>query len=548
MDYKPSKYQQAIYDFVEQNPKRHLIISAAAGSGKTSTLLGISKVIRRTQPEAESIFVAFNKSIATELGERLDGFNARTINSLFFGYYRDRIRYTKLDGNKYWDITRAAIDTFGINDEKGLFASEIKKCVDIFRSTCCDLDDADSIYDVADVYDITYDHRLHKVYKLILEYGTITAITDKKKIASVINGSSSWELKSIHRHYSRRRDNFPCIDFTDQLWVPYTQGWITRDFDNVLCDEQQDLNALQFACLMATKKEDGRYIGCGDEFQAIYLFGGAASDGMRTIATELNAEVLPLSVVYRCPTSHVEMAKAVNPDMESPEWAIEGIIDNFEYDEAIEAIKVKGEQYNGDMLVVSRRNAPLVSLAYSLMARKVSFVLKGRDFGRSIARVVEQIALNTKKDGLKQGFVWENFAQGLMDWYKKEVRILDTKEADKPKYIALQDKYDSIMILFRNSQASDPFGFIEEIENLFPKEQNGVGVITLCSIHKAKGLERQAVFVLEYNKLPFSWKNITQEQAVQENNLLLVALTRSKEYMALVQEQPKDNNDGEGDW
>jgi ATP-dependent exoDNAse (exonuclease V) beta subunit len=53
------------------------------------------------------------------------------------------------------------------------------------------------------------------------------------------------------------------------------------------------------------------------------------------------------------------------------------------------------------------------------------------------------------------------------------------------------------------------------------------------------------VFVLEYDKLPFAWKNITDEQYRQENNLLLVALTRSKEYMALVQSPRKE---GEDEW
>jgi superfamily I DNA/RNA helicase len=158
---------------------------------------------------------------------------------------------------------------------------------------------------------------------------------------------------------------------------------------------------------------------------------------------------------------------------------------------------------------------------------------------------VELVCLNGKKDGLKQGFSWDNFAAELLEWYKKEKRILDSKEADKPKYLVLEDKYDSIMILFRNSNATTPFEFIQEIDDLFPKEQNGNGVITLCSIHKAKGLERQAVVVLEYDKLPFAWKGITDEQYKQEGNLLLVALTRSKEYMALVQSPKKE---GEDEW
>lgn len=548
MAFKPSKYQEAIYKFVRENPKQHLVISAGPGAGKTSTAIGISEVIRETQPNTASIFVAFTKNIAEELGDRLNGFNSRTINSLLFSYYLKRVSLPRngLNGNKYWNIVRAAIDAFRIDDEKGLIAGEIKKCVDIFRATICDLNDPYAIRGVVDVYDIAYDPGLHKVYKTVIEYGILVATTDKKKILPIVQGKA-WEIQAIHKIFTRRNDIFPTIDFTDQLWVPYTQGWITQDFDNLICDELQDLNALQFESLMKTLRDDGRFIGCGDENQAIFLFSGSASDGMTTVADQLNAKVLPLSVVYRCPKSHVALAQELNPDLESPEGATEGIIDRMEYEQSLDAIRTKGEHYNGDMLVISRRNAPLVSLAYSLLVRRVPFVLKGRDFGRSITKVVELVCLNSKKDGLKQGFSWDNFAAELLEWYKKEKRILDSKEADKPKYLVLEDKYDSIMILFRNSGATNPFEFIQEIDDLFPKEQNGNGIITLCSIHKAKGLERQAVFVLEYDKLPFAWKNITEEQYRQEKNLLLVALTRSKEYMALVS-APRKDNDKEDAW
>lgn len=541
MDCKPSKYQEKIYQFVLESPQRHLIIDAGPGAGKTTSLIGISKVIKEAHPDSASIFLAFNVSIAKELGDRLEGFTSKTINSLFFSYYRAHMGFVKANTNKYWDIVRALLDAMNIYDETGDIAKSIEKVVRITRATLLDLDNQYDLQEVIDIYDIEYDSYFHDAYKAILEYGLIAGKNTDKTIWKGISSASEL-AKGIH-HFFSRKNRFPNIDFTDQLWIPYKSGWIIPEFDNVLCDELQDLNNLQFESILKTMKPNARFIGVGDPNQALYLFAGSASDGMSVIADRLQAEVLPLSVVYRCPTKHLELAKQIKPDMESPEWAKEGILVNLEYEEVVDKIAEIGDKYNGDALVVCRRNAPLVSLAYSLLANQVPFILKGRDFGRSIARVVEQVCLSKNKKELRRGFVWDDFPAELQAWYIKQVKYLDSKEADKPLYIALEDKFESISILYRNSQAESPFDFLKDIENMFPEEKDDVRITTLCTGHKAKGLERDAVFVLEYDKLPFSWRGITPEQEKQELNLKLVAITRSKHYMALVSSPKKEGEE-----
>lgn len=67
------KYKQAIVD-VYDTTNKNIFVSATAGSGKTFTLC---KLAERTPPIKSSIFLAFNKSIAQELGVRLP----RTVKS-----------------------------------------------------------------------------------------------------------------------------------------------------------------------------------------------------------------------------------------------------------------------------------------------------------------------------------------------------------------------------------------------------------------------------------------------------------------------------------
>src|ERR671932_1335324 len=63
---RPSRYQEAIYRFVEGGTGDGFIV-AAAGSGKTTTLVEAAQLVRADK----AIFLAFNKHIARELEHRL---------------------------------------------------------------------------------------------------------------------------------------------------------------------------------------------------------------------------------------------------------------------------------------------------------------------------------------------------------------------------------------------------------------------------------------------------------------------------------------------
>ena len=65
--FQPSVYQQGIYDFIT-NGKGNAVVSAVAGSGKTTTLINAINLI---PSELNVLFLAFNKSIAQELSERV---------------------------------------------------------------------------------------------------------------------------------------------------------------------------------------------------------------------------------------------------------------------------------------------------------------------------------------------------------------------------------------------------------------------------------------------------------------------------------------------
>src|SRR6516225_8095891 len=76
---KPTAEQQAIIDAAISGG--NLVIQAGAGTGKTSTLEMIARVLTK-----KAIYIAYNKSIATEAATRFpDHVTCKTSHSLAFG-------------------------------------------------------------------------------------------------------------------------------------------------------------------------------------------------------------------------------------------------------------------------------------------------------------------------------------------------------------------------------------------------------------------------------------------------------------------------------
>jgi len=63
------------------------------------------------------------------------------------------------------------------------------------------------------------------------------------------------------------------------------------------------------------------------------------------------------------------------------------------------------------------------------------------------------------------------------------------------------------------------------------------GAIKLSTIHRAKGLEEDRVFVLDYDKLPMGRPRQKDWEKVQEINLKYVAITRAKSSLYLVESE-----------
>jgi superfamily I DNA/RNA helicase len=305
------------------------------------------------------------------------------------------------------------------------------------------------------------------------------------------------------------------VDFDDMLWLTVLHGTRFPNVDLLFIDECQDLNPVQH--MMAERLTgSGRTIIVGDPFQSIYAFRGADSDSIPKLRDRLDAKVMPLTVTFRCPRSHVEVARQLVPDFEAAPGAEDGLLVRSGKD-AIDLARP------GDM-VLCRANAPIVSACLRSIADRVPAIVRGRAIGDSLLAVVKKVGdTATVKD----------FLVDLHRWEAKEIDRLDAKDGSENQIEAVRDKAMCLEAI--SESCSSPAEIPAVISQLF-SDDDAETRITFSSVHRAKGSESRRVFYLQ---IPYSEKRDAYRppqpwEVQQRKNLRYVALTRSLSGLYLV--------------
>ena len=171
-----------------------------------------------------------------------------------------------------------------------------------------------------------------------------------------------------------------------------------------------------------------------------------------------------LSVCYRCPTSVVELARTLCPEIEARPGAPEGTV------RASTRKAFIADAKEGDM-VLCRRNAPLLGMCFALIAEGVSAAVKGRDIASGLVKIVEQVGRKCRR--------FEDFAGRLVEWgdAKKAAAAKRYKDADKAAEACeiIEDQVECIRVIQDRSGARGPKGLITAIEDLFSDGNASVG-------------------------------------------------------------------------
>lgn len=510
--YAPSSFQAAIFDFVA-NGRGHGVVKAVAGSGKTTTIVSAARLI-----ESIGLFLAFNKPIADMLGAKLKGTSmaASTVHSHGFSAVRSALGRVKVDGKKY----RALIDGFAAEiknrgtlrgddctceelaalDDGGFPASEIAKLLDLARLGLvdCDADGfGDEILGLADHHRIDIDPSLDGL------------------VVDCVRLAMQWGI-----------DNPYIVDFTDMVWLPTVLGLRPTAYAWIFVDECQDISRAHLALIRSSLMPGGRALFVGDPRQAIYGFAGADAASFANIIERTQATVLDLSVCYRCPTSVIALAQEITPQIQARPGAPEGKVRSSTIDDFV------AEAREGDM-VLCRINAPLLSLAFKLIASGVSAAVRGTEIGKGLGRVVSDCTKRSPFSG---------FGLALDAWEVREIEIAGKrfKDADSRamRIEAIQDQAECVRIIYASSGATTASELRAAIDRLFA---DGKPSVVLSSVHRAKGLEADRVFIAKPERLGVSRPGAQPWMVEQEANLEYVAYTRAlSELVFLGGSEPRE--------
>ncbi|MCX6783333.1 MAG: ATP-dependent helicase [Candidatus Levybacteria bacterium] len=499
MPFLPSIQQTAVFDWAAAG-SGSAIINAVAGSGKTTTLLNML-----AHTSGAVAFMAFGKSIAVEIEGKAIDLNQDIRDRLFigtchsFGFKALRSAYsrTKMESKKLSILC----DRLDIpQDARGFVMSAVSKAKSIGIGILVPFGSRDAWYGLVDHFNLA---------DMLPEDGNLTMESALRFTCQLLKES----VATIGE----------MCDFDDMIYIPVLKGLRMRQYNWVLLDEAQDANLVRLAMAKMMLLPGGRFVAVGDERQAIFGFTGADADCFNSISEQFSATRLNLSVSYRCPKAVVSHAQQWVPHIESAPSAIEGSvhhIDSKTFGERIETLGV------GDA-ILCRNNAPLVSMAYRLIAAGVGCMIVGRDIGMGLVKLVMKWK-RIKKIGA--------YRNKLESWREMEIAKALAK-GNENRAATVADQTDCIFAIMDTLSDDETIDVLKnKILALFGDIQPGETpkVVLLSSLHRSKGREWPRVYIYgaeTYQPSPYARQ---EWQMVQERNLSYVGCTRAQEELIYV--------------
>jgi hypothetical protein len=247
---------------------------------------------------------------------------------------------------------------------------------------------------------------------------------------------------------------------------------------------------------------------------------------MSRVQKMLKAEAMPLSITYRCAKSHVRLVNALFPTIpfEAAPNAIEGSVESVS-----EQLFLPEIRNTDGALVLCRTNAPLVKPVLDLLAEGIKAFIVGRNIGANLISLVQRFGTELVRDMLEM----------LADYVDIEAEKLVA--ADKELAAAmLIDKEEAIVALSDGCRLVSQV--VQKIEHIF-KDSKEEGR-RFSTVHRAKGLEADTVFILQPKLIPHPMAKQDWERQ-QEDNIAYVAYTRAKSRLVFVGTIPETYVEGD---
>jgi DNA helicase-2/ATP-dependent DNA helicase PcrA len=352
----------------------------------------------------------------------------------------------------------------------------------------------------------------------------------------------------VFREYERRKAADGLIDFEDLLELAvrmfeengHARETFRAQYRAFTVDEYQDVNLLQQTLLDLWLGDRDDVCVVGDDYQSIYSFTGAGPEHLLGVPRRFpHALVVRLEDNYRSTPQVLALANRLVPNLGGAEKTLRPTLSDG--DEPVvrpyasaedEGSAIVGEIRRlaagedavplEEIAILARTNARLTDFEELLHDAGIPFQgasLLERDAARRIMRRLERSTDDAPRAvraaALEAGWL-ENVPDKLGE--REQVR-----QTDLARIVQLAHAFDG-----------DAASFVADLRRRFDPGGDGARGVNLLTLHRAKGLEFDAVFIprLQEKELP-SKQARTPAELAEERRLLYVGMTRAKRVLWL---------------
>jgi DNA helicase-2/ATP-dependent DNA helicase PcrA len=537
-------------------------IIAGAGTGKTRTL--IHRIAywdaKGEAPAGKTLSVTHSNKSASELRHRLKLLGVKNINALtFHAAAKKQLEENWKELSSYWQNKgyKSEIPTL-ISNSNDRSQNQYWILRGITQSV---MKQADLLSKIKRVFDRELNQALNN--EIILLRARMISINDyeimtsnKEKIGSL----TKEEFVHVYKKYTKIKKSNNQIDFADLLELcilmlndnPEIAAKIHSQYEHFLVDEFQDNDPVQNELLSKWLGQRKSICVVGDPRQTIYSFKGSEpallnNFGARfpkcvTVELVRNYRSSPQIVTWANRLMHQKSASGgaksdlISNQAQGPKPTIISVeSESGEHKliaEKVQALITNTKTLKSEISILLRINSSIPIFRQSLKKLGISTKSPGDTFWEDVNPIIEELQKSTSKES---GIEILNRILEDQGW------IIDLSEGDKfdPEK---QQKFDNAEALIALAETLLPEEILTPLSlaKCFAKmredskDDHDHNAVTVTTIHKAKGMEWDAVLIPRFVEgvIPISFAKLPAE-IDEERRLAYVAITRARKYLLI---------------